>query len=195
MNYEVVDLKGKKTGDKVELNDAVWAAPFNADLVAQVVNVFRSNQRSGTAHAKGKGDVSGGGKKPWRQKGTGRARHGSIRSPLWVGGGVTFLPNYRNWKRGINKKMKVNSLKSILSKRLGDNELMIVDFGKADRKSFEEKGKVLFVTSDKDTYMKFRNVGNVQLVSGMDLHTYDISICRKIYVDKEDLSKLEGRLS
>lgn len=195
MNYEVIDLKGKKTGDKVELNDSVWSAPYNPDLIAQVVNVFRSNQRTGTAHAKGKGAVSGGGKKPWKQKGTGRARHGSTRSPIWVGGGVTFTPNNRNWKKDINKKMKANSLKSILSKRLSDGELMIVDFSKGDRKTLETKGKILFVTSNKDTYMKFRNVTDVAIISGLDLHTHDIAVKRQIFVDKEDLSKLEGRLS
>lgn len=195
MNYELLDIKGKKTGDKIELNDSVWSVPFNSDLVAQVVNVYRSNQRVGTAHAKGKGAVRGGGRKPWRQKGTGRARHGSTRSPLWVGGGVTFLPNDRNWKRSVNKKMKASSLRSALSKRLADSELVVVDFNGADRKGLDVQGKVLFVTSNSDLLMKFRNVENIQVVAGSDLNTYEVVSTRKVYVDKDDVSKLEERLA
>lgn len=194
MKYSVVDLQGNKTGENIELNDSVWKAKYNSDLVVQALNVFRSNQRSGTANAKGKGDVSGGGRKPWRQKGTGRARHGSIRSPLWVGGGVTFTPNLRNWKRRINRKMKNNALKSVLSKRLADNEILFLDCANSERKQLNEKGRVLFVTSDRDLYLKFRNVVNFSIVSGKDLNTHNLTVNRKIYIDKADISNIESRL-
>ena len=92
-----------KKEEQIKLNPLVWEVPYNEDLVAQVLYVYNSNERKGTIKQKGRGEVSGGGKKPWRQKGTGRARHGSIRSPLWVGGGVTFASKERNFSRKINK--------------------------------------------------------------------------------------------
>jgi large subunit ribosomal protein L4 len=107
---------------------AFFATPYNGDLIAQVANVLSSQSRKLSAHAKGRGEVSGGGKKPWKQKGTGRARHGSTRSPIWVGGGVTFGPDKkRNYDVKINKKMRIKALKSVLSQKLKDGEIIFVD--------------------------------------------------------------------
>ena len=127
MEAKVYNQKGKVAGT-VELPERVFAAKFRADLVHQVVESMRSNSRAGTADTKGRGEVRGGGRKPWRQKGTGRARHGSIRSPIWVGGGVTHGPlKEKNYKRKISKKMRAQALFSVLSKKLEEGEVLFVD--------------------------------------------------------------------
>jgi len=123
---KLYNKEGKENGF-IEL-PAFFATPYNGDLIAQVMNVLSNQGRKLSAHAKGRGEVSGGGKKPWKQKGTGRARHGSTRSPIWVGGGVTFGPDKkRNYDLKINKKMKVKALKSALSQKLKDKEIIFVD--------------------------------------------------------------------
>lgn len=112
----------------IDLPAKVFAVKWRADLVHQVVEGMRSNKRSGTADTKDRGEVSGGGKKPWKQKGTGRARHGSTRSPIWVGGGVTHGPlSEKNYKRKISKKMRAQALFSVLSKKFKDGEILFVD--------------------------------------------------------------------
>jgi len=127
MEATIYNQKGTEAG-KLSLPAKVFAAKWRADLVHQVVEGMRSNKRAGTADTKDRGEVSGGGKKPWKQKGTGRARHGSIRSPIWVGGGVTHGPlSDKNYKRKISKKMRAQALFSVLSKKLKDNEILFVD--------------------------------------------------------------------
>lgn len=121
-NGEGIEVK------KIDLSDEVFGLDWNADLVHQVVTSLLGNARDNIGHTKNRGEVSGGGIKPWRQKGTGRARHGSIRSPLWIGGGVTFGPrNDRNYKTKVNKKMRSKSLAIVLSQKIRDNELILVD--------------------------------------------------------------------
>ncbi|MEI6843635.1 MAG: 50S ribosomal protein L4 [bacterium] len=113
---------------KISLPENVFGLPWNADLVHQVVTSMESSARTPVAHTKNRGEVSGGGKKPWQQKGTGRARHGSIRSPLWVGGGVTHGPrNDKNYDRKVNKKMKAKALYTILSAKFKKGQIMFVD--------------------------------------------------------------------
>ncbi len=127
MKSKIYDIKGKEVGD-VTLPEEIFGLNFNADLVHQVVISMMSNQRQVLAHTKGRGEVSGGGKKPWKQKGTGRARHGSIRSPIWRGGGITFGPTKeRNFSKKINKKMKTKALLSVLSAKQKDGEILFVD--------------------------------------------------------------------
>lgn len=127
MKIKIYNQKGAEAGD-IELPAKVFAAKWRADLVHQVVEGMRSNKRAGTADAKDRGEVRGGGKKPWKQKGTGRARHGSSRSPIWVGGGVTHGPlAEKNYKRKVSKKMRAQALFSVLSKKLKDNEILFVD--------------------------------------------------------------------
>ena len=124
---KIYDQKGAEAGT-INLPAKVFAAKWRADLVHQVVEGMRSNKRAGTADTKDRGEVSGGGKKPWKQKGTGRARHGSTRSPIWVGGGVTHGPlSEKNYKRKISKKMRAQALFSVLSRKLKDNEILFVD--------------------------------------------------------------------
>ncbi len=123
----IYNQKGKEAGT-IALNETVFGLKWNADLVHQVVTSMVSSARKPVAHTKMRGEVSGGGKKPWQQKGTGRARHGSIRSPLWVGGGVTHGPrNDKNFDRKINKKMKAKALYTILSKKFKDGNVLFVD--------------------------------------------------------------------
>lgn len=127
MEAPVYNQEGKEAG-KVTIPESVFNAPFNADLVHQVVVSMQSNARTPIAHTKGRADVRGGGKKPWQQKGTGRARHGSSRSPIWRGGGVTFGPtNEKNFSKKINRKMRTKALFAVLSQKLKDGELLFVD--------------------------------------------------------------------
>jgi large subunit ribosomal protein L4 len=127
MEAKVYNQTGKEVGT-VKLPENVFGVSWNADMVHQVVTSMLQSARKPIAHTKTRGEVSGGGKKPWRQKGTGRARHGSIRSPLWVGGGVTHGPrNEKIFYRKVNKKTKTKALYAILSKKLADNELIFVD--------------------------------------------------------------------
>src|SRR3989344_829973 len=127
MEAKVHNQKGKESGT-ITLSPKVFGAKWRSDLVHQVVEGMRSNKRAGTADTKGRGEVRGGGRKPWKQKGTGRARHGSSRSPIWVGGGVTHGPRAeKNYKRKISKKMRAQALFSVLSKKLKDEEVLFVD--------------------------------------------------------------------
>lgn len=127
MNAKIYNTKGAESGT-IALPEKVFAAKWRADLVHQVVEGMRSNKRSGTADTKDRGEVRGGGKKPWKQKGTGRARHGSSRSPIWVGGGVTHGPlAEKNYKRKISKTMRAQALFSVLSKKMKDGEILFVD--------------------------------------------------------------------
>ncbi len=127
MEAKIYNQKGVEAG-KITLPAKVFGAKWRADLVHQVVEGMRSNKRAGTADTKGRGEVRGGGKKPWKQKGTGRARHGSSRSPIWVGGGVTHGPlAEKNYKRKITRSMRAQALFSVLSKKFKDGEVFFVD--------------------------------------------------------------------
>jgi large subunit ribosomal protein L4 len=127
MEAKIYNQKGAEAGS-ITLPEKVFAAKWRADLVHQVVEGMKSNKRAGTADTKDRGEVRGGGRKPWKQKGTGRARHGSSRSPIWVGGGVTHGPlAEKNYKRTISKKMRAQALFSVLSKKMKDGEILFVD--------------------------------------------------------------------
>ena len=127
METKIYNQKGGDAGS-ITLPEKVFGALWRADLVHQVVEGMRSNKRAGTADTKDRGEVRGGGRKPWKQKGTGRARHGSSRSPIWVGGGVTHGPlAEKNYKRKISKKMRAQALFSVLSKKFKDGEIIFVD--------------------------------------------------------------------
>ncbi len=188
MKFDIYTQKGTKAERKAELNDSVFAAPINDKLLAQYVYIYLSNQRASVAHTKDRSEVSGGGRKPWRQKGTGNARAGSNRSPIWVHGGITFGPSSeRNWKRDLNKKMRVAAMRSALSKVVATKKLQIVD--KVDLASeklaqqavkmlgdFKVTGKSIVVTEAKnESIMKaFRNIPNVRVVQVGELNAYDL---------------------
>lgn len=127
MKTEIYNQNGEKAGE-LELPKGVFDLPWNKDLVHQVIVSMQANKRTPVAHAKGRGDVRGGGKKPWRQKGTGRARHGSTRSPIWRGGGVTHGPtNEKDYSKKINDKMKKKAFFTVLSQKFRDNEILFLD--------------------------------------------------------------------
>ncbi len=127
METQIYNQKGKSVG-KLSVPETVFGLPWNGDLVHQVVTAMQANARTPVAHSRTRGEVSGGGKKPWRQKGTGRARHGSSRSPIWKGGGVTHGPrNEKSYDQKINKKMKTKALYTVLSKKFKDGQVMFVE--------------------------------------------------------------------
>ncbi len=199
METTIYNQEGKKTGS-ITLPEHVFATPWNADLVHQVVTSLAENKRAGTAHTKTRGEVRGGGKKPWKQKGTGRARHGSTRSPIWVGGGVAHGPrNERKYGAKINRKMMAKALYTTLSEKLRNGELLFVESislseGKTKEgkevfsalsniKGYENMAKskrALFVAGlglDEKTKRGFRNfsnifVGDVRTMTPADLLNY-----------------------
>ncbi len=127
METQVYNQKGKSVG-KLNLPESLFALPWNADLVHQVVTAMQANARTPVAHTKTRGEVRGGGKKPWRQKGTGRARHGSTRSPIWKGGGITHGPrNEKSYEQKINKKMRTKALYTVLSEKLRKGQILFLE--------------------------------------------------------------------
>lgn len=186
MEATIYSQTGKSTG-KVSLPESVFAVPWNADLVHEVVRLMNSNSRRNIAHTKTRGEVRGGGKKPWRQKGTGRARHGSTRSPIWVGGGIAHGPrNTTNYERKINKKTKTKALFAILSKKYKDGEILFVDEMKITAPKTKDaknilislskiKGYEKLITKKKNTAIvafdkkqsviekSFHNIGNISI--------------------------------
>ena len=213
MEAKVYDQRGKEIGS-VKLPEKVFGAPWNADLVHQVVVSMQANARPTAAHTKNRGEVRGGGKKPWQQKGTGRARHGSSRSPLWKGGGVTFGPRKeRDYSQKINKKMRTKALYAVLSRKFKDGELVFVDrialpevktkhakevigalFSKV---SGRKKNAVLLSLPEKDLSLakSFRNFGNVLVTETRNLNPVDLLSYRTVAIVGPDasLQKLEGR--
>jgi large subunit ribosomal protein L4 len=188
----------KPKAQEVKLNPIVWEAPYNGDLVAQVLYVYMSNERKGTSNAKTRGDVRGGGRKPWKQKGTGRARSGSTRSPLWVGGGVTFTPNDKNWSKKINKQMARKATCIMLSERLRKEVLNFVSMPKEEiRKALEEKigKKALVITANVDVKRSLDNVENVVVITPEKVNTKHLVSARNILVDQDAVNILEERLT
>jgi len=220
MESKIYNQKGEEAG-KVTLPESVFGLPWNGDLVHQVVISMQGNARTPIAHTKDRSDVRGGGKKPWRQKGTGRARHGSIRSPIWRGGGVTFGPrNEKDYSRKINKKMKTKALYIALSQKMKDNEVLFVDslsFGepktaeaKEVLRSFSEishfekintkrKNSALIALSEKNTNTEksFRNFGNIEVNEVRNLNPVDILKYKYVILvnPKEAVSFLESKSS
>jgi len=205
MKAPVFDKSHKETGT-AEISDEVFAYDWKPALVHQVVVSHLANRRFGAAHAKDRSEVSGGGRKPWRQKGTGRARHGSIRSPIWVGGGATFGPrNERDFSKKVNKKMKKGAFRSALSKKLADGELFIVDAlawdsGKTkDAHAFlkgffsEIPSSVLVVPAEADgkKFLSMRNVPGVTVLRPEFLSTYDVAAHKVVIMEVEAAKKIQ----
>lgn len=220
MEAKVYDMGGKEAGS-VSLPDAVFGADWNADLVHEVVVAMQGNARAGTAHTKDRSEVRGGGKKPWRQKGTGRARHGSSRSPIWTGGGVTFGPrNEKDFSRKINRNVKAKALASTLSKKHADGEVIFVNemsfaepkaadaktaFGTIAKGAGHEdmarkrKNAALIVLADRDqnTEKSFRNFGNIEVAQVKDVNPVDLLTYKYVMVvNPQDVFKtLEKRVA
>jgi large subunit ribosomal protein L4 len=220
METPIYNAQGKKTGT-LTLPESVFGVHWNNSLMHQVVTSMQSNARPSVAHTKGRGEVRGGGKKPWQQKGTGRARHGSIRSPIWKGGGVTHGPTkFKNYEKAIPKKMRAKALYMALSRKLKDGEILFVDsFGISDPKTAVAK-KVLVALSKVSGFEKistksrnaalvafadptdaksksFRNIGNVSCVPVRQLNP--VSVLGNSYIVIENpeasIAIVESRLA
>lgn len=208
MKTKLYNIEGKASGN-VELNDNIFNVEVKPEVLHEVYTIISSNQREPWAHTKGKGDVSGGGKKPWKQKGTGRARHGSIRSPLWVGGGVTFGPvKERNYDRKVNKKAKRAALKMGLSDRASSDAIYVIEnynFSDPKTKTFasliknlEAKQKnflVLTALKDDKVIRMTANLKKVETMRAADLNVYDLLNHQAIIASKEAIAKIEEILS
>jgi large subunit ribosomal protein L4 len=208
MKTEVYNIKGEKTGE-IEISNEIFGLKPNKDLMHQVVRFFALNKKFPVAHAKDRSEVSGGGRKPWKQKGTGRARHGSTRSPIWRTGGVTFGPlSWNNHQVSINKKMKKKALLMGLSEAYTQKELKFVDKLSLSDITTKEANKilsnlidsycegdhrVLLVIPSKNEVLEksFRNIEKVNLLRADSLNLEDILKSQRIIVDVESLDIID----
>ena len=201
---DVYDIKKKKVA-KVELNDAVFGAEVNEAIVYDVVKMQLASRRSGTASTKTRHDVSGGGKKPWRQKGTGRARAGTTRSPIWRGGGIVFGPHPRDFSYSIPKKVRKKAVISALSMKLKQDKMLILkDFPmeKISTRIFKsvvdlfDLKKALFVLADDDITLQksSRNIKSIKMIRSEGINVYDILNHEHLVLLEPSIKKLEGAL-
>jgi len=203
MKTKVYNLDGKEAGE-IELPERIFNVPVNEDLIHQVVIAQMANARVAIADTKDRGEVSGGGKKPWKQKGTGRARHGSSRSPIWKGGGVTFGPTSdRNYTKRVNKKMKAKALFMVLSEKLREEKILVLDHTKMEKPSTKEmlsylsklsiKTKALLALGKRDENI-LKSVGNITKISVIasdSINVVDLLKNDMFIINKEGLKKIE----
>ena len=200
------NMEGTKTGD-MEVSDAIFAAEVNKSVLHQVVVNYLANQRQGTQSTKTRTEVRGGGKKPWRQKGTGHSRQGSIRAPQWTGGGVALGPKPRSYRFSVNKKIKRIALKSALSAKYADYKVFVIDELAVDEiktakivallKGLDVNSKALIVTADADekVYKSARNIKGVTPTHVGTLNTYDVLNNDAFIVSKDAIAKIEEVLA
>lgn len=200
-NVSVFNMEGKEVGT-LELNDAVFGVEVNEHLVHLAVVAQLANKRQGTQKAKTRSEVSGGGRKPWRQKGTGHARQGSTRAPQWTGGGVVFAPVPRDYSFKMNKKEKRAALKSALTSRVQDNKLIVIDelkFDEIKTKNFKAvmdnlkvaKAYVVLKDNDEKVVMSARNLPNVQTALTNTINVYDVMKGGTIILTKDAAKTIE----
>ena len=200
-NVSVYNIEGKEVGT-IDLNDAVFGVEVNEHLLHMAVVNQLANKRQGTQKAKTRSEVSGGGRKPWRQKGTGHARQGSTRSPQWTGGGVVFAPTPRDYYFKLNKKEKRAALKSALTTRVLENKFIVLDemnFGEIKTKNFQnmlnnlEVSKALVVLEDGNTNaaLSARNIANVKTAWTNTINVYDILKYNTVIVTKAVVATIE----
>ncbi len=200
-NVSVYNMEGKEVGS-IELNDAVFGVEVNEHLVHMAVVNQLANKRQGTQSAKTRSEVSGGGRKPWRQKGTGHARQGSTRAPQWTGGGVVFAPKPRDYSFKMNKKEKKLALLSALTSKVNDNKIVVLDEFKLDEiktKKFVQVldnlkvSKALVVVGDnsKNVVLSGRNIPAVKVSNTNEINTYDVLKYDTLVVTKEAVAKIE----
>ena len=200
--FDVVDMSGKKVST-VELSDAVFGITPNEKAVHEAVVNFLANQRQGTQNTKIRKEVRGGGKKPWRQKGTGHARQGSIRAPQWTHGGIVFAPKPRDYSYTLNKKVKRLALKSVLSAKAQEENIVVIDEIKLDAiktkpmasflKAVGADTKALVVTAENNEVVvkSAANIPGVLVTFANLINVYDILNAKKLVVDKAALAKIE----
>lgn len=201
-NVKVYNMKGEEVGS-CDLNDKVFGADYNEALIHQAVVTYLSNQRQGTKSTLTRTEVRGGGAKPWRQKGTGRARQGSIRAPQWIKGGVVFAPKSRDFSKKMNLTAKRGAFVSALSKKLADGELIVVDELKvsapktkemdAFRKALklDKRTVVVMDENNKDVILAARNLEKFSTISVGEINTYEIVANAIVVLTKGSVKKLE----
>ena len=199
---DVYDINGKKVKE-LELNEAVFGIEPNETVVHSVLVNFLANQRQGTQSTKTRSEVSGGGRKPWRQKGTGRARQGSIRAPQWIKGGIALGPKPRSYKYTVNKKERQLAVKSVLSSKVLENELVVVDSLPLKEIKTKEmvkalsnlkvEGKALIMLSEKNEKVQksARNIEGVKTTLVETINIYDLLKYNKLVVTEDTVKKLE----
>ena len=199
---DVLDMKGKKVSD-IELADSIFGIEPNEAIVHSVLVNYLANQRQGTQSTKTRAEVSGGGKKPWRQKGTGRARQGSIRAPQWIKGGIALGPKPRSYKYTVNKKEKRLAIKSVLSSKVLEKELTVVD--KLEVKEIKTKtmvkaladmkveGKTLIILpeNNKNVLMSSRNIEGVKTIVANNINIFDLLKYTNLILPVDTVKKLE----
>ena len=199
---DVYDMKGKKVSD-VELAESIFGIEPNEAIVHSVLVNYLANQRQGTQSTKTRAEVRGGGKKPWRQKGTGRARHGSIRAPQWIKGGIALGPKPRSYSYTVNKKERRLALKSILSSKVAENELTVVD--KLEVKEIKTKtmlkaladlkveGKTLIVLpeNNQNVFMSARNIEGVKTIALNNINVFDLLKYTNLILPLDTVKKIE----
>lgn len=200
-NVSVYNMEGNEVGT-LELNDAVFGVEVNEHLVHMAVVAQLANKRQGTQKAKTRSEVSGGGRKPWRQKGTGHARQGSIRAAQWTGGGIIFAPTPRDYEVKMNKKERRAALKSALTSKVQENKLVVVDsLALAEAKTKEmqkvltnlKADKALVVTADDDqkVVLSARNIADVQTATVNTINVYDVMKHNTVVVTKDAVASIE----
>ena len=200
-NVAVYNMEGKEVGT-MELNDAVFGVEVNEHLVHLAVVNQLANNRQGTQKAKTRSEVSGGGKKPWRQKGTGHARQGSTRAPQWTGGGVVFAPTPRDYTFKMNKKEKRLALKSVLTSRVQENKLIVVDELKLSEIKTKnkkavldalkvEKALIVLNENDQNVILSARNIANVKTALTNTINVFDILKYNTVVVTKAAVETIE----
>lgn len=205
MNIDILNQQGQQVG-KLELDEKVFSGPVNKRVLADSVKAYLNNKRRGTSNTKERGDVRGGGVKPWRQKGTGRARVGSIRSPLWRGGAVIFGPHPRSWSYELPKKVKKLAIKSALTDKLISGRIKVLDnmgfehpktkFGLELLKRLGISGKVLFILSRRtgNAVKSVRNIKGVNIIFTDSVSVYPLLDCDEIVTTREALKNIEELL-
>ncbi len=200
-NVSVYNMEGKEVGT-IELNDAVFGVEINEHLVHMAVVQQLANNRQGTQKAKTRSEVSGGGRKPWRQKGTGHARQGSTRAPQWTGGGVVFAPVPRDYTFKMNKKEKRAALKSALTSKVQDSKLIVVDelkFDEIKTKNFANvmsnlnvnKGLVVLAENDANVVKSAKNIPTVNTTLVNTINVYDVMKANTVVLTKDAVAKIE----
>jgi large subunit ribosomal protein L4 len=201
LTLDLFNKEGQKVGD-IQLEENIFGVEINADAIHQVVVAQLANKRQGTQSAKTRAEVRGGGIKPWRQKGTGRARQGSIRSPQWIHGGIVFAPKPRDYHVSVPKKMRRVAFKSALSAKVASNEMIVIDsleFDSPKTKAMLEvlnafnakKTLIVVAESNENIYKSARNIPGVQVLPVNNLNVYDILKYEKFIVTKDAVSKIE----
>ena len=206
-NVTLYNVAGQAAGE-IKLNDSVLGVEYNEAVIHQAVVRQMANERLGTHATLTRGLVRGGGKKPWRQKGTGRARVGSIRSPLWVGGGTVFGPTPRSHAKSMNRKARQLAVKSALSEKLRSNEIVVLDkIGFAAPKTkdaikmlaaFHVEGKALIIDGDEsvmNTVLSARNIPGVKAIAPSGINIYDLVHYTKLFITKSAVEKIEEVLA